>query len=150
MNMKAKTGFALGLAAVSMALLGAPASAHDSGQKRECSVEMLRGLYLFKGSGFQPINGAAIPKAIIETIRFNGDGTLLAETVTVTILGQSPHVAKPASAGHYTVEPDCTATITFDDGPAFNGFVASPLQVSLIQTGPAPAVLQGDARFVSR
>jgi len=150
MNTKAKTGLALGLAAASLALLSAPANAHDPGSKRECSVEMLRGVYLFKGSGFQPINGAAVPKAIIESIRFNGDGTLVAETVTVTFFGQSPPNRQGGALGTYTVEPNCTGTVTFADGPRFDTFVSSPLLLNLIQTGPVPAVLLGDARFVSR
>jgi len=34
---------------------------------------MLRGLYLFKDTGYNPVNGVAVPKAIIEPIRFNND-----------------------------------------------------------------------------
>ena len=150
MNKKAKIRIGLGLATLAMAILGAPASAHDLVPKRTCSVEMLRGLYLFKGTGFQPINGAAVPKALIESIRFNGDGTLVAETVTVTIFGQTPPNRTGGALGTYTVEANCTGTITFTNGPTFDTFVSSPLLLNLIQTGPVPAVLLGDARFVSR
>jgi hypothetical protein len=150
MNTKGKSRAATLLAVTVGALLGVAALA-QAGElpRRECSVQMLHGLYLFKASGYNPVNGVAVPKAIIEPIRFNGDGTLVAESATVTILGQSP-MRSAGTPGTYTVEPNCTGTITFSNGPAFDIFVSSPLLLSLIQTGPVPAVMLGDARFISR
>jgi len=151
MTTKRKICLALALAASGMTLLGTTAQAGGDGPfgRRECRPEMLRGLYLFKGTGFNPVNGVAVPKAIIETIRFNGDGTLVAETVTLTVLGQSP-VRREGTGGTYTVDANCTGTITFSDGPGFDIYVSSALFISLIQTAPIPAVLQGDARYVAR
>ena len=150
MSNKEKKRLVTMLAACAVALCAAPGHANDNGApRRECSVAMLRGLYLFKGSGFNlTASGATVPKAIIESIRFNGDGTLVAETATVTVLGAPPNRSQ-GSLGTYTVLPDCTGTITFSNGPAFDTFVSSPLLLSLIQTA-GPGVLQGDARFVSR
>jgi len=150
MKAKAKSCILGMLAATTIALQSTASQAHDEGAKRACDVSMLRGLYLFKGTGFNFVNGGAVPKAIIESIRFNGDGTLVAETVTLTILGQTPPVRHQNTPGVYTVESNCTGTVAFSDGPAFDTFVSSPWLLSLIQTGPVPAVLQGDARFVSR
>ncbi len=150
MNTKEKSRVSTLLAVTAAAILGVPALA-QAGElpRRECNVQMLRGLYLFKATGYNPVNGVAVPKAIIEPIRFNGDGTLVAESATVTVLGQSPS-RSANTPGTYTVEADCTGTITFSSGPAFDTFVSSPLLLTLIQTGPVPAVMLGDARFVSR
>lgn len=150
MNTKGKSRVATLLAVTAVAILGVPALAQaGEPSRRECSVQMLRGLYLFKASGFNPVNGVAVPKAIIEPIRFNGDGTLVAESATVTVLGQSP-ARSAGSPGTYTIEANCTGTITFSTGPAFDIFVSSPLLLSLIQTGPVPAAMLGDAKWVSR
>ena len=149
MNTKEKTRVAT-LLATTVAVLVGPALA-NAGElpRRECSVQMLRGLYLFKASGFNPVNGVAVPKAIIEPIRFNGDGTLVAESATVTVMGQSP-ARSAGTPGTYTVDADCKGTIVFASGPAFDTFVSSPLLLTMIQTGPVPAAMVGDARFVSR
>jgi len=150
MNKNANTTFST-LVALSLLAAGATAQSHDRGDgRRPCDVSMLRGLFLFKGTGFNPsATGNPVPKAIIESIRFNGDGTLVAETVTLVVLGQPP-VRRGGTLGTYTLDSNCTGTITFSDGPAFDTFVNSPWLVSMIQTAPVPAVLQGDARFVSR
>src|SRR3954447_13507382 len=150
MELKVKTAFGIATAAALM-VTSLTSHADDShGPHRECSTQMLRGLYLFTGAGFNLANGATVPKAIMETIRFNGDGTLFAETVTLTVLGQAP-IRRQNTPGIYTLEPNCTGTITFADSPAYDTFVSSPWSVSMVQTGgPVPAVLVGDARFVSR
>ena len=50
-----------------------PASAlADDG--KACTVQTLRGSYLFAASGFNIVAGVAQPKAIVEGIDFNGDG----------------------------------------------------------------------------
>jgi hypothetical protein len=51
----------------------AQASDDDEGA---CSVATLRGLYVFAASGYNIVGGAAQPKAILESIRFDGNGTL--------------------------------------------------------------------------
>ncbi|MFL6618858.1 MAG: hypothetical protein ACJ8MH_09665 [Povalibacter sp.] len=148
MKLKAKLG--IGTAIIAALVTSMPSHANDAHAHRECNAQMLRGLYLFTGAGFNLANGATVPKAIVETIRFNGDGTLVAETVTLTVLGQAP-IRRENTPGIYTLEPNCTGTITFADSPAYDTFVSSPWSISMVQTGgPVPAVLVGDARFVSR
>jgi hypothetical protein len=153
MNAKANVSLSAALAVILIASSAPSLAGDEQVPHRDCSIQMLRGLYLFKGSGFIQPNGTLVPKAIVESIRFNGDGTLVAETVTLTIAGQAP-VRHTGTPGTYTVDAGCTGTVTFADGPAFDTFVASPLLVAMIQTaGPNPAVpnvLQGDARFISR
>ncbi|PYK75274.1 MAG: hypothetical protein DME32_08695 [Verrucomicrobia bacterium] len=115
-----------------------------------CGVQTLHGLYVFDAHGWNIVGGVAQPKAIVEGIDFNGDGTLVSPFATVSINGFIVHSA--ASAGSYTVDPDCTGTLTFTGGPSFDIFVdpRGGKQLWLIQTGgPVPAVFEGTAVRVS-
>ncbi len=68
-------------------------------------------------------------------IEFNGDGTLSVGPVTVSVNGAIIRVP-PGGFGTYTVEQDCSGTITFD-GPTFDTFVARDGEtVSMIQSNP--------------
>ena len=115
-----------------------------------CGVQTLHGLYVFDAHGWNIVGGVAQPKAIVEGIDFNGDGTLVSPFATVSINGFIVHSA--ASAGSYTVDPDCTGTLSFTGGPSFDIFVdpRGGKQLWLIQTGgPGPAVFEGTAVRVS-
>jgi len=115
-----------------------------------CGVQTLHGLYVFDAHGWNIVGGVAQPKAIVEGIDFNGDGTLVSPFATVSINGFIVHSS--ASAGSYTVDPDCTGTLTFTGGPSFDIFVdpRGGKQLWLIQTGgPVPAVFEGTAVRVS-
>jgi len=115
-----------------------------------CGVQTLHGLYVFDAHGWNIVGGVAQPKAIVEGIDFNGDGTLVSPFATVSINGFIVHSA--ASAGSYTVDPDCTGTLTFTGGPSFDIFVdpRGGKQLWLIQTGgPVPSVFEGTAVRVS-
>ena len=46
------------------------------GRDNGCTLRTLRGTYVFSASGFNIVAGVAQPKAIVEVIVFNGDGTL--------------------------------------------------------------------------
>ena len=54
---------------------------------RTCGVENLTGLYVFSATGYIIVAGVAQPKAIVEAIRFNGDGTLTVPFSTRSING---------------------------------------------------------------
>ena len=72
---------------------------------KACTVQTLRGSYLFAASGFNIVAGVAQPKAIVEGIDFNGDGTLSVPAATISVngvIGQIP----AGGVGNYTVEPD--------------------------------------------
>jgi hypothetical protein len=118
---------------------------------KACSDATLRGLYVFTASGFNIVGGAAQPKAIVELIRFNGDGTLTVPEATVSINGvvtRSP----PNGPGIYTVEADCTGSLAFGPpGPAYDIFIGfKGSEIQMIQTGPGLPVFQGKAEQVSR
>lgn len=122
-----------------------------------CGVQTLHGLYVFATHGWNITNGAAIPKAIVEGIDFNGDGTLVSPFATVSINGFI--VRSSGTTRIYTVNADCTGTLTFTPGPTFDIFVdhRGGKQLWMIQTGPAipgspptGPVFQGTAVKVSQ
>src|SRR5437899_6496598 len=71
-----------------------------------CGLYTLRGSYLFATHGWNIVSGVAVPKAIVEGIDFNGDGTLVSPFATVSINGTIIHSS--GSLGTYTVNTDCT------------------------------------------
>jgi hypothetical protein len=107
-----------------------------------CGVYTLRGAYLFQAHGYNIVAGVAQPKAIIEGINFNGDGTLVSPFATVSINGMILHSS--GSLGTYTVNADCTGTVSFTGGPSFDIAVdTSGRELRMIQTGPGSPVFEG-------
>jgi len=137
------------IVAVASAVLGFSGVAFADDDAATCRAEKLDGLYVFSATGFTIAAGVAQPKAIVELIRFNGDGTLSVPGATRSIngvIGQIP----PGGTGTYTLEADCRGTLTFTGGPAFDIF-ASPKgeDVWMIQTNPNN-VFQGNVTRISR
>ena len=124
----------------------APAS-HRRRRATACTERTLRGSYVFSASGFNIVGGVQQPKAIVEVIVFNGDGTLDVPAATVSLNGviiRSLH-----SVGTYTVEDNCSGTITFN-GPTYDMFLSKDGDdISMIQTNPN-TVFQGLATRTSR
>jgi hypothetical protein len=112
-----------------------------------CSERTLRGSYLFATHGWNIVGGVAQPKAIVEGIDFNGDGTLVSPFATVSINGTIIHSS--GSLGTYTVNTDCTGTLTFTGGASFDIFVehGDGKQLWMIQTN-ANTVFEGTATKV--
>ena len=101
-----------------------------------CKEHKLHGLYVFTASGYTA-NGA-VPKAIVELIRFNGDGTLTVTGGTVSVGGTITVIQPGVSTGTYTLDEDCRGTLAFlPSGPNFNIF-ATPRGEDLwmVQTNP--------------
>ena len=144
------SSLALGCASVCLAAamaVGTSATAQSAPDGRACSVHTLHGSYLFATHGWNIVGGVAQPKAIVEGIDFNGDGTLVSPFATVSINGTIIHSS--GSLGTYTVNTDCTGTLSFTGGASFDIFVeASGRQLWMIQTGPMPAVFEGVATRV--
>ena len=117
----------------------------------ECSAKTLRGEYRFHASGYNIVNGTALPKAIIETLVFDGEGNVTTPAVSVSINGTI--VQPPQGApGVYTVDADCTGTLTFADaaGTRFDLQIRpNGNSVNLLQTNPN-TVMQGTAQRVRR
>lgn len=136
-------------AAVSLAAgLALPQAASAGGDDVvTCGLKSLRGVYDFHASGFNIVNGAALPKAIIERLVFDGRGGVTTPNVTVSINGTiiQPPQGNP---GVYTVDADCSGTLTFADGPAFDLHIRpGGKSLNLIQVNPN-SVMQGSAERV--
>lgn len=112
-----------------------------------CGLKTLRGVYDFHAAGFNIVNGAAQPKAIIERLVFDGLGGVVTPLVALSINGtiiQPPQ----GSPGVYTVEADCTGTLTFGDGPMFRLQIRpGGKTLNMLQTNPN-TVMQGTAERV--
>jgi hypothetical protein len=107
-----------------------------------CGLQTLRGSYLFATHGWNIVGGVAQPKAIVEGIDFNGDGTLVSPFATVSINGTI--IRSSNTPGTYTVEADCTGTLTFTGGASFDIFVdKGGKDLWMIQTGPGSPVFEG-------
>lgn len=129
--------------------------ADDEGPR--CNLGLLDGLYVFSASGSAiPASGPSFPKAIVEVLRFHGDGTVETPASFLNMNG-TPITQLPGGAGTYTVsgltppEGVCIGTLTFNDAPhpMFNLVIGSEgKQIWLIMTSP-PSVFEGQAVKVS-
>ena len=145
-----RTGWTVAMACAAVVAIGGAQLAGTKGtvgERRACTVGTLRGSYVFSASGFNIVGGVQQPKAIVEVIAFNGDGTLDVPAATVSLNGVI--IRSLPSSGTYTVEDDCTGTITLN-GPAFDIFLSKGGDdISMIQTNPN-TVFQGLATRRSR
>lgn len=134
------------MAVASGLAIAAPASASEE-DVVTCSLRSLRGVYEFSASGFNIVNGIAAPKAIIERLVFDGRGNVLTPAVSLSING---NIVQPpqGNPGTYTVDANCTGTLTFADGPMFDLHIAPyGKSVRMLQTNPN-TVMQGTATKV--
>jgi hypothetical protein len=124
-----------------------------------CTVQMLKGQYLLTGSGFTRAPNAApgtpwVPKAIIELLDFNGDGTVTSPGVVLANpfndLGNVVQLTAGAN-GVYTIDPDCSGTLHFLDANnvTWKFYVHDTPHgeptLSLIQINPVNNVVEGRA-----
>ncbi len=109
-----------------------------------CNLKTVRGVYDFHASGFNIVNGVPQPKAIIERVVFDGYGGVLTPLVALSING---NIVQPpqGNPGVYTVNADCTGTLTFADGPMFRLQIRpGGKSLNMLQTNPN-TVMQGSA-----
>jgi hypothetical protein len=102
--------------------LGTSATAGPAPDAQVCSVGMLRGLYLWTFDGYTRIAGNLLPKAVMQGLQFNGDGTTYNAFGTVNI-GGTILIDATGGVGIYTVAPDCTGTLSITNGPSFNMYI---------------------------
>lgn len=145
-------------AAIIPLILLLPGLADARPKQHRCTEDTLRGQYVFTASGFT--RGAPdpllwVPKAILEVLEFNGDGTLSTPVVTVANpannTGAILHFS-PGAPAVYSLNEDCSGTVEFSDAlhVKFNIYVDPPQgeTIWMIQTNPANNVFQGTARRV--
>ena len=117
--------------AVGTSATGGPApdlaTAGQAPDAQGCSVGMLRGLYLWTFDGYGDLGGNLVPKAVMQGLRFNGDGTTFNPFGTVNI-GGTIIIDATGGVGTYTVAADCTGTLSITTGPSFNIYVGPGAQ----------------------
>ena len=135
---------------MALATSGVTRAKENDDDEKACSVSTLRGLYIFDASGFNIVGGIAQPKAIVELIRFHGDGTLTVPAATVSVNGTVTR-SPPNGPGTYMIGPDCTGSLQFGPPePTFDTFVEfKGSEVQMIQTN-SNTVFRGTAERVSR
>jgi len=151
------------LSAIAALACFAAGPALAAGTDGSCSNATMQGLYIFSANGYQVVDGAAQPKAIVEMIRFNGDGTLVVPGVTRSVNGVVTR-APAHGLGTYALDADCIGTLTFTNGPAFDIFAAprgddmwmiqtnsgNVLQGNVTRVYAGPANCQGAGSEISR
>jgi len=112
-----------------------------------CELHTLRGSYVFAASGYNIVLGVPQPKAIVELIDFNGDGTQTVSGGTVSINGNVAQILP--GVGVYTLDADCKGTVSFTPGPSFAIFIQpGDKEGRMIQTNPG-SVFQGTVTKVT-
>lgn len=134
------------------------AAADDSNR---CTNDILHGRYVFSATGYTrpPASGPGtpwVPKAILEVLQFNGDGTLTTPSLTAANpFGDTGAILQPGAGapGSYLINDDCTGTVHFSDANnvTFKIYVDPRGDtIWMIQTNPADNVFQGVANRVRR
>lgn len=131
------------LIAGTMALIMTGAAGAQTGeQDNQCTVKTLKGSYVLTASGHMFVGGVAQPKAIVELIEFNGDGTLTVSGGTVSVNGAVNQIP-PNGIGDYHIDAECNGSLVFIPGPSFNLFIERDGKSGwVIQTNPGN-VFQG-------
>jgi hypothetical protein len=106
---------------------GTSATARAAADAQVCSVHTLKGLYLWTFDGYANLGANLVPKAVMQGLRFNGDGTTFNPFGTVNI-GGTIIIDATGGVGTYTVAADCTGTLSITDGPSFNIYVGPGAQ----------------------
>jgi hypothetical protein len=114
-----------------------------------CTLATLHGRYVFDATGYNVVNGIAVPKTVVEFLKFRGNGSLT--SIATVVVGGIKIQDDAPGTGNYTVNDDCTGTITFEpSGFTFDLFVApNGSQFHMIQTVTGQ-MIAGEARKVPR
>ena len=98
--------------------LGTSGAAPTALAPQGCSVQTLRGSYLFATHGWNIVGGVAVPKAIVEAIDFNGDGTIDVRVRNVNIYNSRGQlltsVGEVDSDGDGTIDQTSVVTTVYD------------------------------------
>lgn len=102
--------------------LGTSSPARAAADAQVCSVDRLQGLYVWTFDGYTRLGGSLLPKAVMQGLQFNGDGTTFNTFGTVNI-GGTLIIDATGGVGTYTVAADCTGTLSITGGPSFNMYI---------------------------
>jgi hypothetical protein len=128
-----------GLVATAGLGLSGTLDASNGEKPGQCNLGTLRGRYLFANSGIAvpPAFGVTVPTPSADAgfHTFNGDGTGT-DVVTVRI-GAAIVLQNQVAPFTYTVNADCTGSISVMNGPTFDLFIAPDgEEFALIATDP--------------
>ena len=121
----------------------------DDGSKT-CSRETLDGKYTFTVTGFNMVNGVAVPKTVSEVMTFHEDGTVT--FLATALIGGNKISDNTLSTGSYIVNSDCTGKLAVGSFPfpVFNLYVdPTGKSFEAIQVAPSGQMLAGTAHRVS-
>ncbi len=142
--------------AVGTSATGGPApdatTAGAAADTQVCSVDMLRGLYIWTFDGYTDLGRGLLPKAVMEGRRFNGDGTTITQFGTLNIGGRII-IDATGGVGTYTVAADCTGTLSDAGGASFNMYIgpgAKQLWLTQVQGDAGTGVGVGTATRLSQ
>jgi hypothetical protein len=96
-------------AAIVFPALSGAAWAGGSDDHFFCSNATLKGLYMFAQSGYTTVNGSLVPEGVTGKDTFHGNGSL--DTLATISIG-GDIIPGDAAPGTYTVNSDCTGTLT--------------------------------------
>ena len=95
---------ALGFAMISFA------GAQQASAQTVCSNQAFQGLYGFSATGWSVTTAGTFPTAAAGNFLFDGQGGI---TTTLTLSANGQVLPSVVSSGTYTLNSDCTGTITF-------------------------------------
>ena len=112
---------------VAVIAAGTSRTAGAAADGQVCSVHMLRGMYVWTFDGYANLGGISYRKPLCKASGSTEIGTTFNTFGTVNI-GGSIIIDATGGVGTYTVAPDCTGTISINDGPSFNMYVGPGAQ----------------------
>ncbi len=116
-----------------------------------CSLSTLKGKYVFAATGFNMVNGVAVPKTVAEFLTMDGNGAVT--FVATAVIGGNKISDNTVSTGSYTVNSDCTGTLTVGSFPfpVFNLYISpGGKEFVNIQVATSGQMLVGTVRRISR
>ncbi len=131
-----------------LVLAGAGGALAADAAAATCSEATLRGTYLFADERFTVSDKGRGPFAIAGNNVFDGHGNVRG-VLTVSTNGKITRFIH--DSGKYTVNPDCTGTVTFSEGTSDDVFVAPDgSQFAFIQTNPGVVFAGFEQRVTAR
>ena len=126
--------------------------AEEKERAQTCTLKTLKGRYLFAAQGtyFPPAFGVTepTPSAVAGFRIFNGDGTGT-DILTLRVGGETV-LENEVAPFSYTVNEDCTGSLTVPDGPSIGLFIApNGESIADIVTAPPGIHASGIAQRVS-
>jgi hypothetical protein len=149
--MKSRWALLAGCLLVAGMTFGVSGIASANGRDR-CTDAALDGFYVFTASGFDIVSGVSQPVAIVELIRFNGDGTVDVPGGRVSVNGS---IFPTVSTGTYTIasltapNKGCEGSLIFPGVQLYMFIPPDAHHIQLIRTDPG-TVFRGTATKVSK